>query len=165
MRANYQVNATPQFRVLSDDQIEEVFYAALDVLERVGARLYGEDALALVREAGCLVSQEQGSSAGVSALVRMPPWLVKTALTSAPQRIVIAGRDRSKRMHLEKDKIYFGTGSDCPSLVDPYSDELRKYTYQDVYNAARIADALPHIDFHMSLGNSKRCCRAPPNRS
>ena len=39
MRANYQVNATPQFRLLSDDQIEEIFYAALDVLERVGTRV------------------------------------------------------------------------------------------------------------------------------
>jgi trimethylamine--corrinoid protein Co-methyltransferase len=40
MRVNYQKNATPQFRVLSNDQIEEVFYAALDILERVGTRVY-----------------------------------------------------------------------------------------------------------------------------
>jgi len=51
-----------------------------------------------------------------------------------------------------KRACYFGTGSDCPSLVDPYTDEVRKYTYEDVYNAARVSDALPHIDFHMSLG-------------
>jgi trimethylamine--corrinoid protein Co-methyltransferase len=144
MRANYQVNATAQFRVLSDDQIEEIFHAALDVLERVGTRVYGEEGLALLRDAGCLVSD--------SDLVRIPSWLVKDALNTAPQRIVVAGRDRRQRVVLEKDKIYFGTGSDCPSLVDPYTDEVCKYTYQDVYNAARISDALPHIDFHMSLG-------------
>jgi len=50
MRANYQVNATAQFRVLSDDQIEEIFHSALDVLERVGTRVYGEEGLALLRE-------------------------------------------------------------------------------------------------------------------
>ena len=33
MRANYQINATPQFRVLSDDQIVEIYHAALDVLD------------------------------------------------------------------------------------------------------------------------------------
>ncbi len=144
MRANYQVNATTQFRVLSDDQIEEVFHSALDVLERVGTRVYGEEGLALLRDAGCLVSDGDR--------VRIPSWLVKDALNTTPERIVVAGRDRHQRVILEKDKIYFGTGSDCPSLVDPYTDEVRKYTYQDVYNAARISDALPHIDFHMSLG-------------
>ncbi|MGD2207361.1 MAG: trimethylamine methyltransferase family protein [Anaerolineae bacterium] len=144
MRANYQINATPQFRVLSDDQIQEIFAAALDVLERAGTRVHGEEGLALLRDAGCLVSDGD--------LVRIPSWLVKDALNSAPGRIVVAGRDRSKRIYLEKDKFYFGTGSDCPSMVDPYTDKVRKYTFKDVYNAARISDALPHIDFHMSLG-------------
>ena len=144
MRANYQVNATTQFRVLSDDQIEEIFYSALDVLERVGTRVYGEEGLALLRDAGC--------PSGDDGLVHIPSWLVKDALNTTPERIVIAGRDRSRRIYLEKDKIHFGTGSDCPSLIDPYTDKVRKYTYEDVYNAARISDALPHIDFHMSLG-------------
>ncbi len=148
MRANYQINATAQFRVLSDDQIEEIFHSALDVLERVGTRVYGEEGLALLRDAGC------GKRSGVSDddLVRIPSWLVKDALNTAPERIVVAGRDRRQRVILEKDKIYFGTGSDCPSLIDPYTDEVRKYTYQDIYDAARISDALPHINFHMSLG-------------
>jgi trimethylamine--corrinoid protein Co-methyltransferase len=152
MRANYQVNATPQFRVLSDDQIEEIFHAALHVLERVGTRVYGEEGLSLLREAGCLVSDSDDPAGSAGSLVHIPSWLVKQALNTTPERIVIAGRDRSKRLCLEKNKFHFGTGSDCPSLIDPYTDEVRKYTYQDVYNAARISDALVHIDFHMSLG-------------
>jgi trimethylamine--corrinoid protein Co-methyltransferase len=144
MRANYQVNATPQFRVLSGDQIEEIYHAALEVLERVGTRVYGEEGLALLRDAGCPVSDGD--------LVRIPSWLVQAALNTTPERIVVAGRDRTRRIFLEKDQIYFGTGSDCPSLVDPNTGEVRKYTYEDVYDAARISDALPHIDFHMSLG-------------
>ncbi|MGQ9599330.1 MAG: trimethylamine methyltransferase family protein [Anaerolineae bacterium] len=143
MRANYQVNATPQFRVLSEDQIEEIYHSALEVLERVGTRMYSEEGLALLRQAGARVHGDRAY---------IPSWLVKEALNSIPNRIVVAGRDRSKRIYLEKDKIYFGTGSDCPSLVDPYTDAVRKYTYEDVYNAARISDTLPHIDFHMSLG-------------
>jgi trimethylamine--corrinoid protein Co-methyltransferase len=159
MRANYQVNATLQFRTLSDDQIEEIFNSALDVLERVGARIYGEEGIALLSGAGCHVGDGttaagSGTAANgpASATVRIPSGVVKNTLNSAPNRVVVAGRDRSKRIYLEKDKIHFGTGSDCPSLVDPYTDEVRPYTYQDVYNAARISDALPHIDFHMSLG-------------
>jgi trimethylamine--corrinoid protein Co-methyltransferase len=152
MRANYQVHATPQFRVLSDDQIEEIVQAALEVLERAGTRVYGDDALALLHGAGCRIEGQDAAHGTGQAVVRIPSWLVKDALNTAPNRIVVAGRDRERRIRLEKDKIHFGTGSDCPSLVDPYSGKVRKYTFDDVVNAARITDALPHIDFHMSLG-------------
>jgi trimethylamine--corrinoid protein Co-methyltransferase len=144
MRANYQVNATPQFRVLSDHQVEEIYHGALDVLGRVGTRVYGPEGLTLLREAGCPVADGD--------LVQIPAWLVKEALNTAPGRIVVAGRERSNRVVLEKNKFHFGTGSDCPSMVDPYTDEVRKYAFDDVYDAARISDALPNIDFHMSLG-------------
>jgi trimethylamine--corrinoid protein Co-methyltransferase len=144
VRANYQIHATPQFRILSDDQIEEIFYAALDILERAGTRINGQEGLDLLRGAGCLV--QDGN------LVRIPSWLVQDALNSAPSRVVVAGRDRSKRIYLQKDSLYFGTGSDCPSQVDPYTNQVRKVTFDDVVNAARISDALPNIDFHMSLG-------------
>lgn len=144
MRTNYRANATPLFRVLSDDQIEDIYLAALQVLERTGTRIYHDEALALLREAGCQVSDGN--------LVRIPSWLVKSCLTTVPERVTIAGRDRAKRVTLEYNKVYFGTGSDCPFILDPYTDERRRYTFADVYNAAKIAEALPNIDFHMSLG-------------
>ena len=144
MRTNYQTNATPLFRVLSEDQIEDIYLAALEVLEQTGTRVYHEGAVALLREAGCLVSDGN--------LVRIPSWLVKACRETTPERVVIAGRDRSKRLSLEYKKAYFGTGSDCPFLLDPYTDERRPYTFQDIYHAAKLAEALPNIDFHMSLG-------------
>jgi trimethylamine--corrinoid protein Co-methyltransferase len=149
MRANLQINVTPQFRVLTDDQIEEIYHAALEVLERVGTQIYGAEALALLSGAGCRVESASGASVG---RVWIPSGLVKDALNTTPERIVIAGRDRTKRIYLRKDEAFFGTGSDCPALVDPHTGEYRKYTFDDVVNAARISDALPHIDFHMSLG-------------
>ena len=151
MKANYRVNMTPQFRVLSDDQIEEIFHASLEVLGRTGARIYGQEGLALLRDAGCHITQEDSGSQA-RGIVRIPAGLVKESLNTTPSRVTLAGRDREKRLTLQKDQFYFGTGSDCPSLLDPYTGKLRKYTYDDVYNAARISDALPNIDFHMSLG-------------
>jgi trimethylamine---corrinoid protein Co-methyltransferase len=152
MRTNYETLGSPQFRVLSASQVREVVSAAMDVLERAGTRVYGEDALALLRGAGCVMTGE-GVAEGVPvALVHIPSSVVEGALRTTPSRIAVAGRDRSKRLSLERDRFYFGTGSDCPSLVDPYSDEVRKYTFDDVYDAARLSDALPNIDFHMSLG-------------
>ena len=144
MRVNYQVNATPLFRVLSEDQIEEIYLATLEVLARTGTRVYEEEALALLREGGAVISDTN--------LVRIPSFMVRAALDATPERITLTGRDGKKKVLLEKDHIYFGTGSDCPFVADPYTDERRRFTYQDVYNAAKITDALPNIDFHMSLG-------------
>lgn len=144
MRVNYQANATPRFRVLSDDQIEQIVLAAEDILQETGTLVYEERGLALLREAGCVV--ENGN------LVHIPAQLVENSIKSAPSRIVLAGRDRTKRMALEANQIYYGTGSDCPFLLDPYTGERRRYTFKDVYNAAKISDALPNIDFHMSHG-------------
>jgi trimethylamine--corrinoid protein Co-methyltransferase len=55
-------------------------------------------------------------------------------------------------MELYKDQIYFGAGSDTPFTWDPYTGERRRATYEDVKNFAKIAEAMPHMDFHMSLG-------------
>jgi trimethylamine--corrinoid protein Co-methyltransferase len=144
MRVNYRVNATPVFRILSDDQIEEIYHGALEVLERTGVRVYHEEALELLKDAGAVVEDENR--------VHIPPWLVKAGLAATPERIALTGRTGKYRIILEKDKIYFGTGSDCPFIIDPYTNERRPFTYQDIYNAAKISDALPNIDFHMSHG-------------
>jgi len=152
MRANYETNATLQLRVLSEGQIEEIYLSALDVMQHVGTTVYGQEGLDLLSAAGCHITEPVSTESGPGARVRIPSSLVKHCLQTVPERVVLAGRDSSKRISLAKDQIYFGTGSDCPSLVDPYTDEVRKYTFDDVYNAARISDALPNIDFHMSLG-------------
>ncbi len=144
MRVNYQENVTPQFRVLSDDQIEEVLSASMEILERTGVRIEDEEGAELLVKNGAL------SSGG--RVIKIPSHMVKSALSSAPGRIVLAGRDGRRVMVLEKDRIYFGTGSDLPFCIDPHTGERRKTRFDDVVNAARVADALPNLDFFMSHG-------------
>lgn len=144
MRVNEQVNLSPTFRVLSDDQIEAIYTGALHVLQHTGARIHDATAVEIYRRGGAVV--EGGN------LVKLPPAMVKQALNTTPETVTLAGRDRRKRLHLDRNSIYYGTGSDCPFVIDPYTDERRPFTYADVYNAARVAEALPNIDFFMSLG-------------
>lgn len=144
MRTNYRTNATLQFGTLSENQREEIFSAALEIMDRVGMRIFTEEGKDLLRSAGAAVDAE--------GLVHIPSFMVKHALNLAPSRVVLAGRDGDRHVVLEKDRIYFGTGSDTPFTIDPYTDEHRQMLYRDVYDAARTADALPNIDFFMSLG-------------
>jgi trimethylamine--corrinoid protein Co-methyltransferase len=142
MRVN--VGETTHFRILSRDQIEEIIGATLEILERVGVMVSNEEALKLLEDGGARVDGQ--------GLVRIPSAMVQRALGTAPHRIVLANRDGQRTLALEKNRIYFGTGSDCPYVIDPYTDERRPCLFDDVQNAAKVADALGNIDFLMSLG-------------
>jgi trimethylamine--corrinoid protein Co-methyltransferase len=53
---------------------------------------------------------------------------------------------------LEGCNTYYGTGSDCPFTIDLETGERRKSTKSDVARFAHLVDALPNIDFVMSMG-------------
>lgn len=147
-KTNYRVNATPKLQVLSEDEIEAIFNGALRVLYETGVRVYDEEGVELAYSGGAAVSGTDEES----SLVQIPPWMVDRALATVPRKVVIVGADRSQRMELFKNEIFFGTGSDCPFTIDPYTGERRRATYDDVKNFARLAQALPNLDFHMSMG-------------
>ncbi len=147
-RTNYQVNATPIFQVLTEDQIEAIYYAALRVLYQTGVRVYDKEGVEVVYSGGAIVEY----SGEDSSLVKIPHYVVEKARSTVPSKVVLAGPDRKYRMELYKNQIYFGGGSDTPYTIDPYTSKRRRTTYQDVKNIARLAQALPNIDFHMSLG-------------
>lgn len=147
-RVNYQENVTPTLQVLTEDQIEAIYYAALKVLHKTGVRVYSQEGIEIAGSGGCIV--EGGDQDG--SLVKIPHSVVEKALSTLPSKVFISGADRKYGMELYKNQIYFGGGSDTPFTIDPYTGERRRTTYQDVKNIARIAEALPNLDFHMSLG-------------
>ena len=55
-------------------------------------------------------------------------------------------------MFLEGTRVYFGTGSDCLNIIDHETGEHRRFTRADLVDAYRLCDALPNIDFLMSMG-------------
>ena len=142
MRVN--VDETTHFRVLSDDQIKGIVRAAMGILERVGVQVNDEEMVMLLKKGGARTEGE--------TLAKIPSAMVQRALQSAPHRIVLANRDGQRNLVLEKNRIYFGTGSDCPNVIDPYTDERRPCLFDDVLRASKVTDALDHIDFFMSLG-------------
>jgi trimethylamine--corrinoid protein Co-methyltransferase len=147
-KTNYQVNATPRFQVLTEEEIEAIYFSALRVLYETGVRVYDKEGVEVAYSGGAIVEDTTEDS----SLVKMPPWMVDKARATLPRKVVVIGPDRQYRMELYKNQIYFGAGSDTPFTIDPYTGKRRRATYQDVKNFARLAQALPNIDFHMSLG-------------
>jgi len=147
-RNNYLVNATPTFEVLSEDEIEAIYFSALRVLYETGIRVYEKEGVSILHDGGAIVEDVKADS----ALVKIPPWMIDKARATVPRKVDVIGPDRKYRMELYKNAIYFGAGSDTPFTLDPYSGERRRATYDDVKKFAKLAQAMPNIDFHMSLG-------------
>ena len=145
MRVNLQQNATVQFRVLSDDQCEQVVLAAMEVLERVGADFHEPAAVGILKRAGAIVAD--------GTRVRIPPGLVEQALHSAPSRFTLFKRTGEPFIKVEPHRAYFGPGPTCPNFTDPDTGQRRPFVKQDAAWTARVCAALPNIDYVMSLGS------------
>jgi trimethylamine---corrinoid protein Co-methyltransferase len=146
LQSNYTSYDTPRFRKLSDDQVERLHHASLEILDRTGIRLYEPEALELLEKKG--VHPEDGNR------VRIPPGLVEWALSVAPKRAVLCDRSGRRVMPLERNNVFFGTGSDCPNVIDVRTGERRPGLLQDIVEASIVCDALENIDFLMSFCNA-----------
>lgn len=128
---------------LSREQCEQIHAASLGILEDIGVRLYSSQALDLLKKAGATVDE--------APLVKIPARLVEQALNTVPKNLTIYNRYSEPALCLGDDCAYFGPGSDCLNLLDHHTQERRKPTLEDVCQAVKLADALPNIDFVMSM--------------
>jgi trimethylamine---corrinoid protein Co-methyltransferase len=116
--------------------------AALEILERTGVEIPVPEALTLLRDAGAEVDGTR---------VRIPERLVTWALEAAPREITLHDRAGAPAIHLAGRRHYFGTGSDCLNVLDHRTGERRRATSTDLAEGLTLADALPNIDFVMSM--------------
>jgi trimethylamine--corrinoid protein Co-methyltransferase len=133
--------ASAHFSRLGEQECEQIHFASLEVLERIGVETHSEKARALLQKAGARVDGQ---------IVRLPEHLVSRALASAPKRMVLYNRDGKPTINAWGYNSYFGGGSDCLYVLDHHTGERRLAVLQDVNDAARLMDALPEIDFLMS---------------
>ena len=132
-----------EFRSLSDDQLGLLHDAGLEIMARTGMRFFEKEALDLFTKAGADLSDGN--------LVRLPPHLVEWALRTVPKNITLFDQTGRRAMALGGYRSYFGPGSDCSYIYDLNAGQRRKAVLQDTVDAVRLADALPNLDFVMSM--------------
>ncbi len=143
-RGNYRANGSASLQVLTHDQVRRLIGAAMEILERTGVKYFDHEAVDVMKRAGCHVDGER---------VRIPSKLVEKALASVPRKVTLCNSRTGKRvMEMEGGNAYFGTGSDTPFFMDPYTQDRIPTSKKTVQMAAKVIDALPNLDFVMSLG-------------
>lgn len=137
--------ARAQFTFLTKEQCTFIHNASLDILRRTGVRVFHPEALKLLRQTDAIIRDE--------TLVFMPANLVESALRQVPSRIVLCNRGCSEpALCLEDGKVHFGPGSDCVNYLDPKTGNRSQFTTREITDCIRLVDALPQINFCMSMG-------------
>jgi trimethylamine--corrinoid protein Co-methyltransferase len=132
-----------QFLNMSQEKRRKIHEASLEILERIGARLFFDDAVELLKKAGAEVSDGN--------LVRVGHQQVEKALETVPKTIELYDRLGMPAMSLDGERCYYGPGSDCLNILDFRTDVRRKPLLEDLKDGARLCDALPNVDFVMSM--------------
>ncbi len=143
-RVNYTANQSPYFSLMSDDQKEEIFNGMIRTLNDTGANVHHEGARELFHKAGCKVD-------GIR--VRIPPQLVREALSTLPPSTTIWSWENQPMCFVEKNRSYFGPGPTPPNFIDTETLERRPYLRKDAAMVARVCEALPNIGYVQSLGS------------
>ncbi|MDH5375122.1 MAG: trimethylamine methyltransferase family protein [Candidatus Bathyarchaeota archaeon] len=147
----------PVFRVFSEDALDAIHSASLEVLEKTGVRIHhGESILKMLKDNGCNVDFEKG-------VVRFPSYVVEEAVKKIPKIYVMYGRNPKYDCKVDGRHVYFTTDTETPNTVDLQTGEWRPSTMDDLEKLTRVADALDsiasggHLTTSLDKPNNVRC--------
>lgn len=127
---------------LTKEQMEKIHSCTLQLMQETGIIVQHKGALELLEKAGCRVVKKH---------VYFTPTVVEWAIKAAPSRILLYDREGNFSMDVSGRNAYYGVGSAEPRIIDSYTGEQRLCTEEDNKISVKIADAMPYIDYMMSL--------------
>lgn len=127
-----------QLKILSRDQIRDVHYATLDVLQHTGVVVHSGEALKVLDGAGADVDYKKERA-------WIPPHLVEEAIRKTPHGFKLCGRNPKKYCKFEGNRVYFCVAGGPPYVLD-LNGKRRRATVKDFENFVKLTDALENID-------------------
>jgi trimethylamine--corrinoid protein Co-methyltransferase len=126
-----------QLEVLARDDLDRIHGATVEVLGRLGVKVWEPTALNLFKDAGADVDMK-------TMMVRIPEGLLKETVRKAPREFKLYGRDPNYALNFAGNIVHFGT-SGLAVRVHDLDGEIRPGKLKDVGDLARLADALENI--------------------
>ncbi|MBN1453475.1 MAG: trimethylamine methyltransferase family protein [Anaerolineales bacterium] len=132
----------PAYRIqyLTDEQLDQLQAATLEILETVGVKFPSEKALAILDGHGAQVDK-------ATQIVKFPRELVFKAMKTVPRYFKMGARVLEYDLQLEDGVTYFTTDGCGVQVVDLDSQVERASRKSDVAMMARVSDYLPSIGF------------------
>ena len=128
-------------QILSEDDVEKIHNATLNIIQNIGVRFPSEQALKIWEKNGAEVDHD-------IQVVKAPKELIEEAIKLCPKSYTLAAREENQDLPLDGNHVYVGTDGCGVQIIDLISGELRRTSLQDVADIARIADFIEEIAFH-----------------
>jgi trimethylamine--corrinoid protein Co-methyltransferase len=147
----------PAFRLqsLSQEQLDRLQAATLQILEEVGVRFPSEKALAVFADHGAQVDPN-------TQIVKIPRDVVRKAMATVPRYFQVGARDPACDFHLEDGVTYFTTDGCGVETVDFETRQRRPSCKSDVGRMAHVADYLSSMAFYWPMVSAQDYGKAAP---
>jgi len=136
----------PKYRlqILSDEQLDQIQAATLEILEDVGIFCPSKNALSIYAEHGAQVDFE-------TQIVQLSSSVVMDAMSHAPRFYTLGSRSAAHDLNLDGSATYIATDGTGVETIDFKSNQRRKSVKADVARMARVADYLSSIGFYWPM--------------
>jgi len=125
----------------SQDDLEAIHYATLQILQDTGVKVMSEEALEIYHGGGATVDRFKGYG-----IVKFPSYLIEESAARAPHLIVYDARNPADDFVAEPYRVGFTTFGGCINVIDPYTRNLRRAGKKDCGDLSRVCDALNEIN-------------------
>jgi len=144
-----------RLRILSDEQLEQLQAATLEILEEVGVHCPSQRALSIYAEHGAQVDWD-------THIARLRPDVVLGAMSQAPRFYTLGGRLPAFDLTLDGTATYCGTDGCGVETIDFLTRERRPSVKDDVAKMALVADYLSSISFYWPMVTAQDFPAASP---
>ncbi len=146
MTRSERISPSVSLKMVSENQLDDIYAAALTVLEKTGFKMTHTRAVAVCRAAGCKIEDDR---------VRVPRQVVEQCLRLAPKGFTVYDRLGNPALDLSGRNSYYGCSTGSPQTLDAATGEIRPATFRDLEIGALVCDALPNIDWVMPFGTTQ----------
>jgi trimethylamine---corrinoid protein Co-methyltransferase len=123
--------------LLTQEQVERVHEASLEILEEVGLKVRYGPAREIFKYHGCLVEEER---------VKFPRAAVEKYRRMYPPSFTFYGRDPKFDKTIPQDSPVIVTASSAPDIIDPVTGVERRAESSDLARIAHLVNELPGYD-------------------
>lgn len=123
--------------LLTQEQVQRIHDASLEILEEVGLKVRYEPARDLFKQHGCIVEDER---------VKLPREVVEKYRKMIPPTFTFHARDPKFDKTIPRDSPVIVTASSAPDIIDPVTGHERRAESGDIARIAHLINELPGYD-------------------
>ena len=133
------LNTVSPIEPLSADQVEMIHHASLRILSEIGMEVLGDDAKAILKDAGADVRPD-------TDLIKFDPAMIEEKIKTAPSSFKLHARNASRTVTLGDGHIHYLPVASAPNASDADGGR-RQGNWEDFRNLTRLIQSLNCLSF------------------